>query len=58
MSTEWKAKLFQGDQVVAIVWGPNQDQVRREISHYALVYGQDGPVEIVMLPPRDTRRSK
>ncbi len=38
-------RLIQGGQPVAFAGGPNDD-ARREIMHYALVYSQDGPVRI------------
>ncbi len=36
-------RIKQDGMAVALVEGPN---ALREITHYALVYGQDGPVEI------------
>ena len=32
--------------MVACVEGPDEAFVARNINHYALMYGQDGPVEI------------
>ncbi len=38
-------RLIQGGQPVASVHGPEED-CRREIVHYAMVYIEDGPVRI------------
>lgn len=43
---QYNASLFQNGLQVAGVSGPNKESVQREIAHYALLYGQDGPVEI------------
>ena len=37
--------------MVAVVYGDRLRNVEREIAHYALVYGQDGPVEIRVINP-------
>jgi hypothetical protein len=39
-------QLWQGGMLVATVEGPTRAFAEREIAHYALMYGQDGPVEI------------
>jgi hypothetical protein len=31
---------------VASVYAPTEEEARREIEHYAMMYGQDGPVKI------------
>lgn len=43
----YKFKLMQDGQCVAAVECADKEQARREIEHYAMMYGQDGPVEIV-----------
>lgn len=40
------ARVVQNGVTVAEVTGPNADAVRREIMHYAMMYAQDGPVEV------------
>lgn len=40
-----RLELEQDGQIVAAVEGPKDDAIR-EIRHYAMVYGQDGPVTI------------
>lgn len=42
----YRFQLFQDGIMVAEVEGANWNQALREIQHYALVYGQDGLVEI------------
>ena len=42
-------ELWQGGQPVAFVGGP-RERAEREIQHYAVVYGQDGAVEIREVP--------
>lgn len=42
----YEYELIQGGQVVATVSAPTYVQARKEIGHYAFVYGQDGPVRI------------
>lgn len=39
-------KVIQDGVVVARVVGDDERQVEGEIRHYALIYGQDGPVKI------------
>jgi hypothetical protein len=41
------AKLKQGGIIVAEVDAPTIEQAEREIQHYALIYSQDGAVEII-----------
>ena len=42
----YEYRLIQDGQTVASVTAPTDAQARNEIGHYALVYGQDGPVKI------------
>ena len=42
----YRFDLIQFEQVVASVESPSREQAEQEIKHYALIYGQDGPVEI------------
>lgn len=44
MDTEFE--LWQDGMMVASVSAANYDDAKREILHYAAMYGQDGPVEI------------
>lgn len=37
-------EIWQGGMVVATGLGPDLEAVRREAMHYAMIYGQDGPV--------------
>ena len=39
-------ELWQDEMVVASVVSEDRASARREIEHYAMMYGQDGPVEI------------
>ena len=39
-------KLFQDGMEVARVEAPTEKQAWAEINHYAMMYGQDGPVMI------------
>jgi hypothetical protein len=38
--------------MVAQVIGDSEERVKGETAHYAMQYGQDGPVKIVIKPPR------
>ena len=55
---EYRGRVRQGGMIVATVEGRGRKFVEREIAHYALVYGQDGPVETEVKPiaRRLTRR--
>lgn len=41
--------LIQGGIVVAQVEASTDEVAKREINHYAMMYGQDGPVKIVKI---------
>lgn len=41
-----KYQLIQNGVVMASVYSESKEQAEKEINHYALVYSQDGPVEI------------
>lgn len=43
----YKYSLIQDGIVVASVGAPSEEQAKKEIDHYALMYSQDGPVKIV-----------
>lgn len=45
--------LFQDGMMVASVYCERLYDAQREIAHYAMVYGQDGPVEIQAIDPDD-----
>lgn len=46
----YRFELWQDGMVVAAVESYKKTFARNEIDHYALVYGQDGPIEIVEVP--------
>lgn len=39
-------RVLQDGLVVAEVQAPSYSQGAREIAHYAMMYGQDGPVDV------------
>ncbi len=43
---KYQYDLIQNGMVVASVIAPTRKAALKDISHYALIYGQDGPVEI------------
>lgn len=45
----FRGRLKQDGMVVALVDGPDVESVEREIGHYAMMYGQDGPVQQELL---------
>ena len=53
---EYQYKLLQEGMEVARVFAPTNKEAKREINHYAAMYGQDGPVEIVKIKPRRAKR--
>lgn len=40
-------KLIQNNVIVAEVEAGSEEQAAREINHYAMMYSEDGPVQIV-----------
>jgi hypothetical protein len=44
--SRYKASLWQDGMEVASVDCPDRDTMLNEINHYALIYGQDGIVDI------------
>lgn len=48
----YRYKLMQNGIQVAMVEAPNKDEAFGEIQHYAMIYGQDGPVKIVEVKPK------
>ena len=42
----FRAEVWQDGMMMAAVEGRNRKHVERDILHYAMVYGQDGPVQI------------
>ena len=46
MARGYNFSLWQDGIKVAGAYSLDYDQARREIEHYAMVYGQDGPVKI------------
>ena len=53
----YSASVWQDGQKVAGVVGKNKSEVRAQAMHYALMYGQDGPVK-VRFSSRKARRRK
>lgn len=47
MTTRYKYQLKQNGIIVAEVDAPTDEIAQREIQHYALMYSQDGEVEII-----------
>lgn len=45
--------VFQNGVMVVSVYGENLEQVKAEIAHYAKVYAQDCPVEVLKIDPDD-----
>lgn len=46
MSEQHRFELWQGGLMVAAVESPDKDRALLEAGHYAMIYSQDGPVEI------------
>jgi hypothetical protein len=40
------AELWQDGKMVAVVECDDEETTKREIMHYAMVYAQDGPVDV------------
>ena len=49
---QWRAELWQEGVMMACVECRDKLDVEREIHHYALMYSQDGPVEIKWKGPK------
>jgi hypothetical protein len=45
MSREYSFEIWHDGMMVAGVSGPDLDGLRSSAMHYAMVYGQEGPVE-------------
>ena len=54
----YSAELWQDGVCVAAVDCPTKEDMRREIGHYAMMYGQDGPVRVVELSPKTRKLSE
>jgi hypothetical protein len=52
LSAGWRAELWQAEMMVAKVCGETENDVKNEINHYAVMYEADGPVSIIVKPPR------
>ncbi len=46
MPKDYSFEIIQGGIAVASGSGPDLETVRREANHYAIMYAQDGPVEV------------
>lgn len=40
-------ELWQDGLMVVMVEAPTAKQAKSEINHYAMIYGQDGPIKVV-----------
>lgn len=49
---DFTIEIWQGGSMVASATAPDLKLARREASHYAMMYSQDGPVEIRERPPK------
>lgn len=47
MKKRYKAEIKQGGIIVASVDAPSKETAEREIQHYALMYSEEGPMEIL-----------
>ena len=52
---EYSYALYQDGVKVAQVYAASDKKAKSEIAHYALMYGQDGPVEIKRQKPSRSR---
>lgn len=57
MPQEYEYEVIQDGIVVASAWGRDKQRVLSEAMHYAMMYAQDGPVEVRMKPDKRKRRS-
>lgn len=48
MSNQWHFEIMQGGIVVASGSGPTERSIMTETAHYAMIYGQDGPVDVMV----------
>ena len=54
--TEWEGRIVQNGQAVAFSFAKDRDAMMAKLTHYALVFGQDGPVEMQVKAPGQRRR--
>ena len=47
----FRAEIWQDGMMVAVIETPTYADMEREASHYAMMYGQDGPVEVFFSRP-------
>lgn len=43
---EHRGRVIQDGQQVALAVAPSREAMMRELSHYAAVYSQDGPIQL------------
>ena len=57
---EWRGEVFQDGVRVAMVEGKGFERISSETIHYALMYGQDGEVQIKLtkIRPRKGKNGK
>ena len=48
-------QLWQNNVMVVEVDAPTEEQAKREINHYAMMYSQDGAVKIVKKKSKEVR---
>lgn len=53
----FRGRIIQDGLVVAEVSAPTLGEAMRELSHYAFIYGQDGPVTVKMPKPKKKLRA-
>jgi hypothetical protein len=58
MANDWRARVWQGEIIVAAVSALDKVAAMKEISHYARQYEQDGPIRIEILAPRRSKPRK
>lgn len=53
---EYEYEVVQNGVVVASAWGLDKKSVLAEACHYAVIYAQDGPVELRIKPDHRKRK--
>jgi len=53
--TDWTGRIVQEGQPVAFAFAKDRDAMMAQLSHYALVYGQDGAVTMQIKAPGERR---
>ena len=53
--SDWEGRIVQESQPVAFAFAKDRDAMLAQLAHYALVYGQDGPVKMQIKAPGERR---